>query len=134
MHPRLLEGIEHFNVGRFWEAHESWEVLWMAATGEEREFLQGLIQLAAAYHHTKRGTLSGAVRLFDAALARMEPFPAGHDEIDRSRAVRAAAVHREWAAARVQGGEAACLPLEEWPTLKVCAPLLQDSDESRPAR
>jgi predicted metal-dependent hydrolase len=134
MHPRLLEGIEHFNAGRFWEAHESWEQLWMRATGEEREFLQGLIQLAAAYHHSKRGTLSGAVRLFDTALARMEPFPPGHDEIDRSEAVRAAAVHRDWAEALVKGKETGRLNTEEWPRLKVCAPLLQGFDKSRAAR
>jgi predicted metal-dependent hydrolase len=71
----FTEGIEHFNAGRFWEAHESWEVLWLASTSEVRQFLQGLIQLAAAYLHMGRSNHSGAMRLFDSALGRLQPFP-----------------------------------------------------------
>jgi len=131
MHPRLVEGIEHFNAGRFWEAHESWEELWLPSVSEERQFLQGLIQLAAAYHHAQRGTLSGAVRLFDSALRRMLPFPDGHDAIDRAGAVAAAARHRRWAAQRVGERSNERLERSEWPTLSVCAPLLQGSSEPR---
>ncbi len=86
--------MELFNRGRFWHAHEAWEVVWLAERGEEREFLQGLIQLAAAYHHLQRGTLRGAVRLFDAALRRLAPFPEGFRRVDRAGAVRAAVEHR----------------------------------------
>ncbi len=127
MHPRLAEGVDHFNAGRFWEAHESWEVLWMKAEGEERQFLQGLIQLTAAYHHAQRGTLSGAARLFEAALRRMHPFPGGHDEIDRSAAVSAAARHRIWAEELVKHHSSEPLARAEWPVLTICAPLLQGS-------
>ena len=127
MHLRLVEGVEHFNAGRFWEAHESWEELWMVAEGEERQFLQGLIQLTAAYHHAQRGTLSGAVRLFDSAIRRMQPFPDGHDEIDRAAAVSAAARHRIWAAERVKKHPGDRLERAEWPALAFCAPLLQGS-------
>ena len=27
----LIEGIEHFNSRRFWEAHEAWEMIWLEA-------------------------------------------------------------------------------------------------------
>jgi predicted metal-dependent hydrolase len=74
----FTEGIEHFNAGRFWEAHESWEVLWLASTSEVRQFLQGLIQLAAAYLHMGRSNHSGALRLFDSALGRLEAFPSSY--------------------------------------------------------
>ena len=95
----------HFNAREFWHAHESWETLWLEAESDVVEFLQGMIQLAAAYHHLQRGTPRGAVRLIDAALRRLEPFPAAFSGIDRSAAVEAAIRHRTWAEAAVARGE-----------------------------
>jgi uncharacterized protein len=92
----LITGIAQFNDHDFWHAHESWEELWLAAEGDRKQFLQGLIQLAAAYHHVKRGTSPrGAVRLFDAALARLEPFPDGYERVNRTEACAAARIHRD---------------------------------------
>lgn len=39
-----------FDAGHWFEAHEAWEDHWLAADGDERVFLQGLIQLAGALH------------------------------------------------------------------------------------
>lgn len=93
----FARGVEHFNALEFWEAHEAWEELWLEADGEMVEFYQGLIQLAAAYHHMKRGTFRGAVRLFDASLRRLQPFAPGFFNLDREAAVNAAAHHRAFA-------------------------------------
>lgn len=43
-------GLDLFNHGYYWEAHEAWETLWNAAgrAGIAAEFLKGLIKLAAA--------------------------------------------------------------------------------------
>ena len=90
----ITEGITLFNEKRFWEAHEAWESIWLENRGEERRFLQGLIQLAAAYHHVRRGTHRGAIRLFAAALEKLETYPPGYLRIDRVSAVEAAHVHR----------------------------------------
>lgn len=45
-----LYGIDLFNYGFWWEAHEAWESVWMAAGRKSRTgiFVQGLIQIAAA--------------------------------------------------------------------------------------
>jgi len=45
-----LRGIDLFNAGYYWEAHEAWEGLWNACgrTGATASFLQALIALAAA--------------------------------------------------------------------------------------
>ena len=94
----FLAGVAHFNAGEFWDAHESWETIWLEAESDVHMFLQGLIQLAAAYHHVKRGTFPGAVRLFDAALTKLEPFPKRWCGIDRTSAELAAHRHREWVA------------------------------------
>ncbi len=48
---QLRAGIDLFNSGEFWEAHERWEEIWQRETRSTRSFYQGLIQIAAAYHH-----------------------------------------------------------------------------------
>ena len=58
-------------------------------------FLQGLIQLAAAYHHVQRRTYRGGMRLFDAALEKLSRVPEGYAGVDRNEAVVRAAQHRE---------------------------------------
>lgn len=95
MNDELADGVRLFNSGSFWHAHEAWEKLWLVASGDEKAFLQGLIQLAAAYHHVQKGTLRGAPRLFDAALQKLSRVPDGYLGIDRAEAVARARVHRE---------------------------------------
>ncbi len=103
--PSFLRGIGHFNAREFWEAHEAWEELWLVAATDVEQFLQGLIQVAAAYHHVQRGTFRGAVRLFDAGLARLAHFPDGFCGLDRKPVEMAAHAHRTWAAERLARGE-----------------------------
>ncbi len=92
----ISRGVDLFNSHEFWLAHEAWEELWLVAEGERKQFLQGLIQLAAAYVHVKRGTSpKGSVRLFDAALRRLEPFPEGYENVIRTMACATAREHRE---------------------------------------
>lgn len=44
------EGIDLFNRGEFFAAHETWEEIWRSTTPEPRELFQGLVQVAAALH------------------------------------------------------------------------------------
>lgn len=71
-----LRGIDLFNHGYYWEAHESWEALWHAAgrQGPIADFLKGLIKLAAAGVKSLEGNQAGrdrharrAAELFKAA-------------------------------------------------------------------
>ena len=108
----ISAGVALFNAHDFWHAHEAWEELWLTEEGDAKQFLQGLIQLAAAYHHVKRGTSPrGAVRLFDAALRRLEPFPDGYENVSRTKACATAREHRE----RVVNG--AAIAPDEYPKL-----------------
>ena len=71
-------GIEQFNSGHFFEAHETWEEIWLRSPEPEKTFLQGIIQVAAAFHHHSRGNLRGARTLLNAGLARLARFPDTH--------------------------------------------------------
>jgi hypothetical protein len=64
-----------FNRREFWKAHESWESVWLASHGTQREFLQGLIQLAAVCYHVERENVRGAARLLEASLGRLDSLP-----------------------------------------------------------
>ena len=70
--PILLAGIEQYNSGYFFEAHETWEELWLQSPWPFRQFLQGMIQLAAAFVHLMRHEYPGVIRLLDEALAKIE--------------------------------------------------------------
>lgn len=114
----FLEGIQHFNSKRFWEAHEAWETLWLSAESDLEQFLQGLIQIAAAYHHVKRGTYRGAPRLFAAGLRRLEAFPLVHCGLDRTAVDAAARRHAAWLEAE-SGSPEEPLEASEYPKLHV---------------
>ncbi|MER9226251.1 DUF309 domain-containing protein [Mesorhizobium sp. M0664] len=57
-------GIDLFNHGYYWEAHEAWESLWHAAkrSTQHRLFFKGLILLAAAGVKIREGKRVAAVR------------------------------------------------------------------------
>jgi hypothetical protein len=56
-----LLGLDLFNAGFFWEAHEIWERLWHACgrRGETADFLKALIKLAAAGVKHREGKPAG---------------------------------------------------------------------------
>lgn len=64
-HEDYLYGVDLFNAGYWWEAHEAWERLWSLVPPESPEalFLQALIQLAAARLKLALGEKRGAERL-----------------------------------------------------------------------
>ncbi len=56
-----LYGLDLFNRGYYWEAHEAWEGLWQACGrhGPVADFLHGLIHLAAAGVKAREGRIRG---------------------------------------------------------------------------
>ena len=79
----LADGLHRYNTGKYFEAHEEWESVWLAASEPERTFLQGLIQVTAAFEHLKRNNNQlGASRLLGHALRRLTPYPAEFGGID----------------------------------------------------
>jgi hypothetical protein len=70
--PILLAGIEQYNSGYYFEAHETWEDLWLRSPWPFRHFLQGLIQIAAAFVHLMRREYPGTIRLLDEGLAKLD--------------------------------------------------------------
>lgn len=81
-----LRGLDFFNRGWWWEAHESWESLWHVCEGRDEaqhELLKGLIQLAACALNRERGADAGSDRLLVTACEALERARAraGRDEL-----------------------------------------------------
>lgn len=72
------EGVALFNGTRYWHAHEAWETLWRAAPDEERDFYQGLIQVAAGLLHLHRRNPRGARNKLAEGLAKLQSFQPTH--------------------------------------------------------
>ena len=87
--PAYLRGLELLNQGQYFAAHESLEEVWRTMTGQERRFVQGLIQVSVALYHHRAGNAEGAVALMDRAAHNLSPYADVFGEIDLS-ALRAA--------------------------------------------
>lgn len=71
----LGEGLRCYRAGEFFAAHEHWESVWLGSKEPEKAFLQGLIQVAAAFHHLQRGNSRGTRSLLERARVRLERYP-----------------------------------------------------------
>jgi predicted metal-dependent hydrolase len=85
--PLYLQGIEHFNAGEFFEAHEVWEELWADYSGPDRKFYQGLIQAAVALHHFNNGNIRGARKLLYTSCGYLTPYQPRHEGLDVDKLV-----------------------------------------------
>ncbi len=77
MHDALRSGALLFDGGEFFDAHEAWETRWRATDDdEERRGLQGLIQVAAAFHKLfVMRSPESAQRLLGKGLAKLDATP-----------------------------------------------------------
>jgi predicted metal-dependent hydrolase len=76
------KGLEAFNSDHFYDAHEHWEEVWLETPNPDKMFLQGLIQVAAAFHHYSRANLLGTRNLLQAGLLKLDRFPEVHGGLE----------------------------------------------------
>ena len=74
----LARGIEHFNAGRYFQAHEAWEEGWHPAPEPERDFWQGITQVAVGLVHRGRGNPHGAATLLRRGAKRLRGYGDTH--------------------------------------------------------
>jgi uncharacterized protein len=94
------KGLEAFNSAHFYDAHEHWEEVWLETPNPDKKFLQGLIQVAAAFHHYSRANLHGTRNLLRAGLLKLDCFPEVHGGLEIEELREAV---REWLAALGSG-------------------------------
>ena len=107
MRTGLAEGIRLFNEGAYFEAHEVLEDVWRAAPVQDKTFLQGLVQLAVAFHHRSTENLAGAASVLRKASRNLEQEPASAIGVDVA-SLRAAV--QDWVRALADGAGLASPP------------------------
>jgi hypothetical protein len=70
----IIEGIELFNAGEYYEAHEVIEHEWHAERGEVRRLYQGILQIGVGLHHTRSGNHRGAILLLTDGIEKTSGF------------------------------------------------------------
>ncbi len=69
------EGIDLFNHGEFFDAHEAWEEIWKNTAGRKARFYQGLIQAAVTLEHMNRANPRGVQRVWSTMMTKFEGLP-----------------------------------------------------------
>lgn len=83
----VLDGLDLFNAHRFFDAHEVLEDVWRTAPPDQptRLHLQGLVQMAVAFHHWSSGNAVGAHSVLKRGLRNLDGAESSFSWIDFQR-------------------------------------------------
>jgi predicted metal-dependent hydrolase len=86
-HRDLSRGIDLFNRSRFFDAHEELEYVWRSLPRDcpSRRHIQGMVQLAVAFHHESTGNRTGARSLLERAVRNLDGADVSLPELDLAR-------------------------------------------------
>ena len=68
----IMRAVELFNDERYWEAHEALEYVWKNATGTEKEILNGIILVAAAFVHDEKDEQDISISILRRAKRKLD--------------------------------------------------------------
>jgi hypothetical protein len=75
-------GLDLFNEERYWESHEMLELVWRKATGAQKEVLQGIILLAAAFVHLQKNELDVTLSVMKRAHNKLDGHEGSYFGVD----------------------------------------------------
>ncbi|MBX3009118.1 MAG: DUF309 domain-containing protein [Melioribacteraceae bacterium] len=75
-------GIELFNSGNFFDAHDFFEDIWIESEKEEKLFFQGLVQVSVACFHLISGNLTGSLNQLKKAKLKLIGYPEKFNEVN----------------------------------------------------
>ena len=61
-----------FNDQKWYEAHDAFEEIWNTLYGDERQIVQGILQVSVSQFHLCKGNLNGATILLGEGLGRIK--------------------------------------------------------------
>ena len=59
----FFNALNLFNDQKWYEAHDAFEDIWNTLDGDERQIIQGILQVAVSQFHLSKGNLNGATIL-----------------------------------------------------------------------
>jgi uncharacterized protein len=83
----LSKGLDLFNRAQFFEAHEVLEDLWRLLPRDYavRRHMQGMVQLAVAFHHESTGNAIGASSVLERAMRNLNGAHSSFPQLDLAR-------------------------------------------------
>lgn len=75
IHPAAIKGMELFNAGEYWLAHEDLEKAWKEESGRVRDLYRAILQSAVVYLHITRDNYNGAVKVYGRVQKWIQPWP-----------------------------------------------------------
>ena len=79
---RLIQGIEQFNRGEYFEQHETLELLWRDEPRDVRRLYQGILQIGVAFHHLRKLNHHGTVYMLTRGPRYLAPFAPACQTVD----------------------------------------------------
>ena len=79
---RFRIGMKLFNSREWYKSHDIFEEIWHETGGQERQVIQGILQVAVAQVHIENGNLNGATILYGEALGRLKRYQLDYLELD----------------------------------------------------
>ena len=70
-----IKGLEAFNNGDYFLAHEFLEEAWKNDRTDGRNLYQGILQIAVAYYHIMNLNYRGAMKMFQRSRKWLDPLP-----------------------------------------------------------
>ena len=68
----LSNALNLFNNNQWYEAHDAFEEIWNYVDGDERQVIQGILQVSVSQFHLSKGNLNGATILLGEGLGRIK--------------------------------------------------------------
>lgn len=82
---KYVGAIQLFNEQEFFDCHDELEEIWAESFGDDKRFLQGLIQASVALFHFGNENLGGARKLYLSARQKFEGFPESYLGIELAK-------------------------------------------------
>ncbi len=75
LHPKAIQGMEFFNRGHYFEAHEALEAAWREEPGRVRDLYRGILQVGVVYLHITNQNYPGAIKVYQRCQKWLQPWP-----------------------------------------------------------
>lgn len=76
------QGVEQFNQQQFYACHDTLEAVWLEAFEPDKNFYQGILQIAVACYHLQNHNWRGAVILLGEGIKRLSNYQPIYEEIE----------------------------------------------------
>ena len=68
----FFDALNLFNNQKWYEAHDAFEEIWNTLDGDERQIIQGILQVSVSQFHLTKGNINGATILMGEGLGRIK--------------------------------------------------------------